>query len=380
MGLSVVMISANFHPYIGGAEKQALEVSKALKSRGVQVLVLTRRLKGLSSYEEVEGIPVRRLAAWGKGLLSSLIFMASSLVYLLLHRNEYQVLHAHLASSPSIVAAFVGKIFAKRVVVKLGGGSGYGEIARSRQNLLGKLKLRSLDLLKPVLVAVNQNQIKELQGTGLEKLEAHLIPNGVNLKEYHPATPEEKERLRKELGWSGLVFLFAGRFASDKRQSEVLKTFLQGWSRAFQEEFRGSFYLAGEGPEEKAFKDLILQTGTADSAHLLGSRQEVRELYRAADVFVLPTISEGLSNALLEAMASGLPVLASRVSGTMEIVQEGVHGFLFDPFRPEEVSGHLTAMAKNPARLQEMGRRARDWAASKFSLEKAVDSLMRTYR
>ena len=109
---SVVMVSAGFHPYVGGSEKQALELSVALKAAGWEVLVATRRLKGLPSRETIRGIPVARLWAPGSGgALNSLGFMVSLFVFLLRRAASYDAIHVHLAGSPALPASLAGRIF-----------------------------------------------------------------------------------------------------------------------------------------------------------------------------------------------------------------------------------------------------------------------------
>ncbi|MBI4056666.1 MAG: glycosyltransferase family 4 protein [Elusimicrobia bacterium] len=382
--LSVVMISANFSPYMGGAEKQALEVSKGLIKKGVKVLVLTRKLRGLFPKEVVEGVPVLRLSAPGPGPLSSLMFMWFLHRYLKTHVEEYQIIHVHLASSPAVVAVCVGQKLKKKVLVKIGGGAGYSEIARSQKKILGKLKLWIFKNYKPTFIVMNLEQIKELKAAGLEdhsrKDWVQRIPNGVNTECYFPVSSEEKKRLRQILGWEGLVFLFVGRFDSDKRQDEVLETFLKGWSSAVQQGFKGHFFLVGEGPRESKFKEIIHRHGLKEGVKILGRRQEVAALFQAADVFVLPTISEGLSNATLEAMACGLPVLVSQVSGTQELVQEGKQGLLFHPFHSEEVVKHLLDIQRNPDKRSEMGRNARELVREKYDLNQTVNKLLEAYQ
>ena len=138
------MVSAGFHPYVGGAEKQALELSVALRSRGVKVLVLTRRLPGLSRREEIRGVPVERLWCAGGGFLNALTFMASLWWRLWARASEYSAVHVHLAGSPALPAALAGRLLGKRVIIKLGGGRGIGELAASAATRAGRAKLRLL--------------------------------------------------------------------------------------------------------------------------------------------------------------------------------------------------------------------------------------------
>jgi len=130
-----------------------------------------------------------------------LFFGAASFLHLARRRAHYDVVHVHLASSPALAAALAGKLFGKRVLVKLGGGTGVGEVALSRKTPLGRLKLKVLGALRPTLVAVNGDILAELAGSGLEGLPAFVIPNGVDLRKFAPATLDQKKELRGRLEW-----------------------------------------------------------------------------------------------------------------------------------------------------------------------------------
>jgi glycosyltransferase involved in cell wall biosynthesis len=166
---------------------------------------------------------------------------------------------------------------------------------------------------------------------------------------------------------------------NDKGQMEALPAFLKGWRMAQQQGFRGSFYIVGGGSQEQKVKDKIREEGLDGSVHLWTARHKVADLYQAADVFVLPTLSEGLSNALLEAMACGLPVLASRVSGIQNIVKDQVNGHLFEPKHPEEVASLLRRIMKNPKGLVEMGRASLRLAGD-YSIDSVANRYLNLYR
>ncbi|MDE2291966.1 MAG: glycosyltransferase family 4 protein [Elusimicrobia bacterium] len=368
----VVMVSAGFHPSVGGAERQAFELSRALIARGASVRVLTRRLPGLHAAETVDGVPVERLAAWGGGLLNSTVFFWACLARLLAGAGDIDVIHAHLAGSPALAAALAGRLCGKRVVVKVGGGRGIGEIALSARTAPGRLKLLLLRLLAPRFVAVAADLAEELAEHGLGP--AELVPNGVDVERFRPARPGEREELRTRFGLSpGPVFLYMGRLAVEKRLPAFAAAFVRaaaGHSPAPQ------LVAAGEGPERGALEAAARSAGVRLT--LLAPQADPAPLYRAADAFVLPSVSEGLSNALLEAMASGLPVVASRVGGTAEAVEDGVSGLLFDG-EPSSAEEAVRRLLGDPALGRRLGEAARRRAEDRYSLAAVAERTLEIY-
>lgn len=366
MKLSIVMVSASFHPYVGGAEKQALELSVALMRRGHDVTVLTRGIKGQPCRDTIRGVPVVRLPALGFGLMNSLSFLVSLGLYLLAAGRRYHVIHAHLAGSPALAAIAAGALLGRPVVIKLGGGRGVGELSGSAGTWPGRLKLRLLDKLKPQFVAVSRELEQELEAYGVHGARLRHIPNGVDTERYHPSLPEEKRRVRQAWGWpEGLCFLYVGRLSPEKR----LPMFLEAWLEASTGEPSSYCVFIGEGSEEERLR--ALASKHRERVLVLPPMDAVHEAYAAADVFVLPSKSEGLSNALLEAMASGLAILASRVGGTAEVISDGVSGLLFSPSDMGQLRERIKVLLKDPATRGAIGRKARE-QAERYSIDRSA--------
>lgn len=379
--LGVVMVSASFHPVVGGAEKQALELSAALRARGHDVRVATRRLPGLPAREEVRGVPVDRLWRTGRpgGLLDAASFMLSLSLYLLRRRRDYDVVHAHLAGSPALAACVAGRVLGKKVFVKLGGGAGIGELAASSRTAAGRLKLAALAALKPQFLAVAKELSLEAEKY-LGRVSVHLLPNGVDTQRYQPpASPAAKAALRQSLGWpeKGLVFVYVGRFSPEKRLAQFAETWANETKRAHGNFF---FALVGAGAEQAAVEAAVRFTRSQERLRVLGPRDDVQRVYQAADVFVLPSSSEGLSNALLEAMACGCAPLASRVGGTPDAVEDGRSGLLFSPLDEEELKRQLGKLLERPELALLMGAAARETAVKKFSLTALAERCELLYR
>lgn len=360
------MVSAGWRPALGGAERQAEELSRALIAAGHSVVALTRRLPGTRPQEESRGLKVRRLPSLGAGTPDSLLFLAEAFFWLILHKGEYDAIHAHLAGSPALAAAAAGRLLDKPVVVKLGGGRGIGELAVSSRTVFGRLKLRLLAALRPRFLAV----VPDLAEEAVEHLGAvpvEVIPNGVDVKRFAPADAMRKRLVRGRLGLppDAVVFLYAGRFSPEKR----LSWFAALWEKAAAP---GSILvLAGSGPDHPE---------PSARVRVLPAEEDSAPLYAAADVFVLPSTSEGLSNALLEAMSAGLAVLASAVGGTAQTVEDGRSGLLFP--RDDEAAAAQAAsrLSTDGALRAELGKSARERALSRYSLDAVVAGLLPFYR
>ena len=375
----VVMVISNFHPYVGGAERQSLELSKALKAMGLEITVLTRRHfnDGLPAGEDVEGIRVRRLCVWGWSLfVDSLLFMIRSFVWLCRHAGDCLAIHAHLAGSHALASAAAGKLLKKPVFIKLGGGAGIGELAASHDTRAGRLKLKLLKWVPPTsFVAVTGDLVEELKRYGLGNASVEVVPNGVDTRRFHPVSAEEKALCRGRMGWPATApcFLYVGRLAPEKQ----LETFLGVFAEALRDAGADAWFsLIGQGPERGALWEAHQRIGLQAHVRFQHAAPRIEWAYRAADVFVLPSISEGLSNALLEAMASGLAVLASRVGGTREAVLEGNHGLLFDPRDRAGMKAQLLRFLREPGLAAGMGARARAKAESDFD----ISAVARRYR
>ncbi|MCG3203761.1 MAG: N-acetyl-alpha-D-glucosaminyl L-malate synthase [Elusimicrobia bacterium] len=372
------MIIQNFYPSIGGAEQQALEVASGLVAQGFYIVVLTRSQRILMSRERVRGVYVRRLFSPGWGGLRNISFAISSGVYLLWRWWECDVIHIHLASSHSLFPALLGRLFHKRVIIKLSGGIDIGELALSRKNIFGRIKLWLLHWARPAFIIVNEGQRQELINSGLADCPVQFIPNGLRLDWFLPLGVKERFAVRQKLDWTGLVFLFVGRFAQDKLRPDIFRNLMEAWKRFSNETKEVSFYLVGEGPLRSTFQALIEELGVAQTVKILNPQADVRGFYQAADVFVLPSITEGLSNAMLEAMACGLPLLGSRVSGIVDVVSDEKEGVLFDPLNTNDIYSSLTKISQNKTYREDMGKKARE-RASNFSLEKTIQKTIQLY-
>lgn len=271
------------------------------------------------------------------------------------------VLHTHNAAAHyHAVLAAVGQRF-NRVVNTRHGMGGFNE--RSRRERLYRASMRGTHSV----VAVCDAARRTLQESGVRPRESLLsIPNGIPVERYRPGDRSEREALLAELGLDhrARVLGTVGRLHPAKDQAGLLRAFRH--VRASVPE--AVLLLVGDGALRGELEAVARREGVDDSVRFLGDRGDVARLARGFELFVLSSLTEGWSIALMEACASGLPIVATRVGGNPEIVEDGVNGLLVPPADPRALADAIVSLLEDPDRVGRMGAAARRWVVETGSL------------
>jgi len=200
-----------------------------------------------------------------------------------------------------------------------------------------------------------------------------LLPYGIDLAELE--TDHSPEEARGFLSVSGFVLGAVGRLEEQKGQKDLLAA-MAGVRRQIPE---ATLILVGDGRQRQALERQARELGLADRVRFLGTYRDLALIYRALDLYVQPSLWEGLPLALLKAMGAGLPVLASRVSGVMELIEDGVNGRLVAPAEPEALGRVLVELYRRPKLRARLGAAARLTIREHYSLEAMLAGLERLY-
>lgn len=170
-----------------------------------------------------------------------------------------------------------------------------------------------------------------------------------------------------------------GRMAEVKDFPTLVRAFIDTVTQ--QPELRARLRLAivGEGPARSVCQAMAEQAGIGDLVWLPGERGDIPELMRGFDLFVLPSLGEGISNTILEAMATGLPVVATAVGGNPELVRDGYTGTLVPAGDATAIAQAITAYARSPERARQAGREGRAEVERRFSMDAMIDAYMAVY-
>jgi sugar transferase (PEP-CTERM/EpsH1 system associated) len=231
-------------------------------------------------------------------------------------------------------------------------------------------------------VAVSRDLEAWLRDTvGVPPAKLHQIYNGVDSGTFRPrATATRPEVLPPRFAEAdSIVFGSVGRMVEVKDYPTLARAFIRLLQDDPERAARARLVIVGEGRARAACLELLEQAGVAHLAWLPGERHDIAALLQAFDVFVLPSKNEGISNTILEALASGLPVVATAVGGNVELVEEGGNGTLVPAGDVPAMARALLAYLDAPARIAEQGRRARAGAERRFGIPAMAEAYARVY-
>ncbi|MDP3419731.1 MAG: glycosyltransferase, partial [Thiobacillus sp.] len=203
----------------------------------------------------------------------------------------------------------------------------------------------------------------------------HQIYNGVDSVKFHPRTGPRPDFAHPD----SIVFGSVGRMVEVKDYPTLTAAFIQLIRQQPERAERARLAIVGDGPARDTCLALLQGAGLAHLAWLPGERHDIPDIMQALDVFVLPSRNEGISNTILEALASGLPVIATAVGGNVELVEDDVNGMLVTPGDVAGMAQALLGYLDAPARIAEHGANARQWAEQRFSIPAMAEAYATVY-
>jgi len=208
----------------------------------------------------------------------------------------------------------------------------------------------------------------------------HQIYNGVDSDTFHPREGARPDILPPGFAdGEAVVFGSVGRMAEVKDYPMLVHAFIHLAQQQPDLAGRARLVIVGEGQTRQACQHLLDEAGMANLAWLPGERHDIAAVMQALDVFVLPSRNEGISNTILEALASGLPVIATAVGGNVELVEDEVNGVLVKAGDAEAMAQALLGYLQSPARIAEHGQQARMVTEQRFSIPTMAEAYSTVY-
>jgi glycosyltransferase involved in cell wall biosynthesis len=363
--IRVLNLLTNFH--IGGTERQVANIALRLDSSRFDLHLACLRNSG-ELLEELKGLDVPRPEFRIGSLYSFATFVQGIKLILYLRRNRIQMVHSY-GTYPNIFT--VPAAWLAGVPVVIASIRDRGDILSPWQRWLQKMVCRLANC-----VLVNASTIRDtLIEQGYHGDNIIVIPNGVMPSKR--VTCRDSAELRAELGLpvdAPVVILF-----SRLNRMKGIEYFLEAAVTVLERFPNVKFVVAGDGGNRPELEAYAAKLGIASNVLFTGFRTDLPDLLCEAEISVLPSLSEGLSNSLLEAMSAGVPVIATDVGGNPEIVEDGVSGLLVPVRDSAALAGAMIRMFADPELRKGMGAAGRRRIASTFSMERSLESVESLY-
>jgi glycosyltransferase involved in cell wall biosynthesis len=417
--LRIGMIVNLFHPVVGGAERQAQQLASKLINSGLEVDIITRKHPDCTSFELIDNIPLYRILSYydltGHPLVAPIRRLRKKVArcerisaseniqpkfqqgvngnwktrlveayshlgiriplwrHALFHK--YDILHLNLLSTFKMLRDFPGRFKECRKVLKLGAIADFEELRKSGKVDFFRDRINQ-DFDR--LICVSSEMRRQCLALGILPEKLIDIPNAVDTDRYKPPVGDDRVLARKRLGMNNKFMILS---IGSQQEVKGLDVLLHAVARA-----RGRIpcvchvHLGREGNATPQLKRIIEEGGLQELISFPGEVDDVRPYLHAADVFVLSSLAEGLSNALLEAMSSGLPVVATDVSGSQDLVRTDDTGVLVPPGDVPSLARAIEFLYKNEDLRNHCAQRARKAIQDRYSLDAITQIYIEFYK
>lgn len=377
---------------IGGAEIQALHLYNGLTAAGIKVKMITwgklwHKRKGshmnvpfvriksfLNLITDIPSVFKKKSATikktriiyddklevtnqmtgkvWLGMILRYRLFYINCLVYLWIRRRQFDIIHVHMMEWPAIVAVKIGRRLNKQVVIKDSTMNGIYNLLRYPDGEKKQQEIAGYAYCVAMTRMIHSNYLK----AGIPPERIADIPNGIYI------TPKPI----KNKAWNYKV-IFVGNLT--QQPAKGIDILLLAWKKVIASVPNASLHIVGSGDIE-TYELFTRSEGINESVVLLGKRQNVRELLLESDVFVLPSRREGMSNALMEAMLCAMPIIATEVSGSQDLIQNEVSGLLVPIADVNKLATAIIYMLKQDKHALQMGENAYNSIVEKCDMKK----------
>lgn len=380
--MRILIVNYEFPPLGGGGANATRYLARELVRRGHTLDVLTSRCFGLSAQETVDGATVYRVPVWRRridfcSVREMATFLASALpkAVALAMRHRYDLVHVCFGVPCGPIGWLLKRTHGLPYLIRMGGGDipGFKPYGYARHYRWAAPIVKYLWGDADALVVVSAD-LEERVRRIHPSVTPLVIPNGVDLDEFSPA--------RRPTAAGPVTILTVSRLISRKRVDVLLTATVRLKARTAVP-FR--IDIVGDGVDRPFLESLTDTLGLRDLVRFRGTvrHDELPDVYRSGDIFVLTSLAEGMPNVLLEALATGLPLVATDTGGSLELIIPEVNGFIVPKEDPEALARVLQRLLEDPALRAASGRKSRahaqqfSWAAVAARTEDLYERIVR---
>lgn len=350
---------------VGGTEMMVKSLATGLDRRRFYVTVMCLARGGrVAEMLKRDGIRVDVLGISSKMDVTSVYRLTR-----FLKQRRFDIVHSFLFYS-NVLARISGRLANTPAIVS-------GERSTSEwKSPLYRLIDRLTSVYSTVIVA-NSNAVRDslVEDVRIKPDKIRVVYNGIDLRRFDDTADDQKVREQLSLSEEKVTVVTVTRLHPEKNPSD----FIRAASIVKRKHGNVQFLVVGDGRLMGELKSMSSELGISDDVIFAGEREDVPGLLKASDIFVLTSLWEGLPVSVLEAMASSLPVVATDVGGTREVIDNGVTGILVPRENPEELAAAIGTLIENPERRKQMGFRGRERVEEYFTLKGMIENIEGLY-
>ena len=370
---------------MGGPALHVSYLSAGLRDRGYETMLVAGNVspgeQSMAYVAEEQGVPVVLMPHLHREISPVRDLLATFRLAKMIREHRPHIVHTHTAKAGAIgrfAAVLAGKARPPIVVHTFHGHVLRGYFGRFRTAIFRGLE-RRLARVADTLIAVSPEVRDDLVALGIAPLEKFtVIRLGIELDERVAAAEEARRRTRRIMGVPDHRFLvgWMGRMTGVKRGADVLRAF-----RLLRDQgIDATLCMVGDGPERDQLEALAGELGLMHDCLFAGYQEDVGPFFAAFDAFVLPSANEGTPVTAIESLASGCPVVATRVGGVPDVVEESVDGFMVEPGDLDAIADRLARLAGDPELRARMGAAGRARVLPRYGVERLIDDVDGLYR
>jgi glycosyltransferase involved in cell wall biosynthesis len=370
---------------MGGPTLHVSYLSAGLRERGYETILVAGTVgqgeQSMAYVAEELGVEVVTIPHLHRDISPIRDLLATVRLARIMRAERPTILHTHTAKAGAVgraAALFAGRSRPPIIVHTFHGHVLRGYFGRSWTGFFQLLE-RLLARITDALVAVSPEVRDELVSLGVAPASKfRVIRLGIELDTRVSPDGEAGAEARRVMGVPDHRFVvgWIGRMTGVKRTDVVLRGF-----RALRDEgVDAVLCMVGDGPDRDGVEELADELGVVRHCLFPGYQEDVGPFFSAFDVFVLPSGNEGTPVTAIEALASGCPVVATRVGGVPDVVEDGVDGFLIAPAAADELASRLVQLAREPELRARMGDAGRERMRTRYAVDRLVDDVDRLYR
>jgi glycosyltransferase involved in cell wall biosynthesis len=379
--VSVALLVTDLDAPTGGVQKNSRLLLRAFGERGFPAFACVRNYYGLAKDEVMDGAMIHRSPVLGGSrAVNGVLYLVDTFRWLLRNRKKYNVIHCQQMFGPTMVAAVASYFLKRPIVTRITSTGHLGEVKAIREMPLAWLRLRLIRRVSRWVV-LTRAMGGELESLGIPRERIRIIYNGTNLPESAAYLSETRDEMRKGLSLSpGKIGVFVGRLSSEKN----LDILIAAWKNVRENHPDAQLLLLGAGGEyrnvESSLRELVNELGMTGAVHFLGHVDNAKDYILASDVFILPSSAEGMSNALVEAFACGVPIVATNIEANTELCEDRVNSLLVPVGDVEQLDGAVSTIFESREFADRLARAARKKAEERLSTKEMISSYLDVYR